>query len=155
MPHVIEGVLNAEGRKFGIVVSRFNDFITAKLLEGALDGLRRLGAKDDDITVVWVPGSFEIPAVAKKLAHSGKVDAVIGLGAVIRGATSHYDLVTNEVAKGLAQTSLEGKVPVIFGVVTADTLEQAIERAGTKAGNRGFHAAQNAAELVSLYSHLG
>lgn len=154
MPNVIEGVLNAQGRKFGIVVSRFNEFITSKLLDGALDGLKRLGAKDEDITVAWVPGAFEIPAVAKRMADSEKMDAVIGLGAVIRGATSHYDLVTNEAAKGLAHVSLDGKVPVIFGVVTADTLEQAIERAGTKAGNRGFSAAHSAVEMVDLYSKI-
>ncbi len=155
MPHVIEGVLNAEGRRFGIIVSRFNEFITSRLLEGALDGLKRLGADEKDLHVVWVPGSFEIPAVAKRLAGSGKVDAVIALGAVIRGATSHYDLVTNEVAKGLAHLSYEGEIPVVFGILTADTLEQAIERAGTKAGNRGYSAAQSAAEMVSLYDRLG
>ncbi len=154
MPKVIEGVLNADGRKFGIVVSRFNDFLTQKLLDGAVDGLRRLGASEDDITIVWVPGSFEIPAVSKKLAESGKVDAVIGLGAVIRGATTHYDLVTNEATKGLAQVAMDGKIPVIFGILTAETLEQAIERAGTKAGNRGFNAAHSAVEMVSLYNKL-
>jgi len=154
MPKVIEGVLDAKGRKFGIIVSRFNDFITSKLLDGALDGLRRLGAIDDDITVVWVPGAFEIPGVAKRMAKSKDFDAVIGIGAVIRGATSHYDLVTNEAAKGLAQTAMEGEVPVIFGILTAETLEQAIERAGTKAGNRGFSAAHSAVEMVSLYNKL-
>jgi 6,7-dimethyl-8-ribityllumazine synthase len=154
MPKVIEGLLKADGRKFGIVVSRFNDFLTQKLLDGAIDGLRRLGASEDDITIVWVPGSFEIPAVSKKLAESGKVDAVIGLGAVIRGATTHYDLVTNEATKGLAQVAMDGKIPVIFGILTAETLEQAIERAGTKAGNRGFSAAHSAVEMVSLYNKL-
>jgi 6,7-dimethyl-8-ribityllumazine synthase len=154
MPKVIEGVLDAKGRKFGIIVSRFNEFITSKLLDGALDGLRRMGAEDDDLTVVWVPGSFEIPGVAKRMAKSGDYDAVIGIGAVIRGATTHYDLVTNEAAKGLAQTAMEGEVPVIFGILTAETIEQAIERAGTKAGNRGFSAAHSAVEMVSLYSKL-
>jgi len=154
MPKVIEGVLSADGKKFGIIVSRFNEFITAKLLDGALDGLKRLGAKDEDITVVWVPGSFEIPGVAKRMAKSGKMDAVIGIGAVIRGATTHYDLVTNEAAKGLAQISMEGQIPIIFGILTAETLEQAIERAGTKAGNRGFSAAQSAVEMVDLYQKL-
>lgn len=154
MPRTIQGKLNAEGRKFAIVCARFNEFITGKLLDGAMDALTRMGARDEDVTVVWVPGSFEIPAVTRKLAESGKVDAVIGLGAVVRGATSHYDLVSAEVAKGLAQISMEGKVPVIFGIVTTDTLEQAIERAGTKAGNRGFDAAHNAVEMVNLYEEL-
>ncbi len=154
MPQVIEGVLDAKGVRFGIVVSRFNEFITNKLLEGALDAIRRMGGSEDDVTVAWVPGSFEIPGVARRLAKSGKVDAVIGLGALIRGSTSHYDLVAAEVSKGLAQTAMEGQIPVIFGVLTAETIEQAIERAGTKAGNRGFHAAQSAVEMASLYGKL-
>jgi 6,7-dimethyl-8-ribityllumazine synthase len=154
MPQVIEGVLDAKGVRFGIVVGRFNEFITNKLLEGALDAIRRLGGSEDDVTIAWVPGSFEIPGVARRLAHSGKVDVVIGLGALIRGSTSHYDLVAAEVSKGLAQTAMEGQVPVIFGVLTAETIEQAIERAGTKAGNRGFHAAQSAVEMANLYSKL-
>ena len=154
MPKVIEGVLKAEGRRFGLVISRFNYFITDQLEAGALDALRRHGAKDDDIIILRVPGSFELPSAAKKLADSGKVDAVIGIGCLIRGATSHYDHIAAEVTKGLAQVAMEGKVPVVYGVVTADTLEQAIERAGTKAGNRGFFAAQSAVELVDLYSQL-
>ncbi|HEB83690.1 MAG TPA: 6,7-dimethyl-8-ribityllumazine synthase [Bacteroidetes bacterium] len=154
MPKVIEGVLKAEGRRFGLVISRFNHFITDQLEAGALDALRRHGAKDDDIIILRVPGSFELPSAAKKLADSGKVDAVIGIGCLIRGATSHYDHIAAEVTKGLAQVAMEGKVPVVYGVVTADTLEQAIERAGTKAGNRGFFAAQSAVELVDLYSQL-
>ena len=154
MPKVIEGVFDAKGRKFGIVVSRFNHFITDRLLEGALDGLHRHGADDNDITVIRVPGSFEIPPVVKKLADSGKVDAVIGMGALIRGSTSHYDHISNEVTKGLAQVSMDGKVPVIYGIVSAENLEQAIERAGTKGGNRGFAAAESAVEMVSLYKSM-
>ncbi len=154
MPNVLQGTLKADGRKFGIVVSRFNEFITQKLLDGAIDGLIRMGAKDADITVAWVPGAFEIPAAARRMAESGKNDAVIGLGAVIRGATSHYDLVAAEVAKGLAHLGISEKIPVVFGVVTTDTIEQAIERAGTKAGNRGFDAAQSAVEMINLYAQL-
>ncbi len=154
MPKIIEGKLSAEGKKFGLIVSRFNNFITDKLVEGALDGLIRHGAKDDDITIVRVPGSFEIPSAARKLAASGKYDAVIGIGAMIRGATSHYDHIAAEVTKGLAQIAMEGNVPVIYGIVTADTLEQAIERAGTKAGNRGFDAALSAIEMISVYDEL-
>ncbi|MCB2210665.1 6,7-dimethyl-8-ribityllumazine synthase [bacterium] len=154
MPQVIEGVLDAKGLRFGIVVSRFNEFITNKLLDGALDAIRRMGGSEDDVTVAWVPGSFEIPGVARRLAKSGKVDAVIGIGALIRGATSHYDLVAAEVTKGLAQTAMEGQIPVIFGILTAETIEQAIERAGTKAGNRGFNAAQTAVEMANLYGKL-
>lgn len=154
MAKTLQGKLNAEGGKFAIVVSRFNEFITSKLLDGALDGLVRLGAGEDDITVAWVPGSFEIPAMARRLAHSNKFDAVIGLGTVIRGSTTHYDLVSNEAAKGLAQLSMNENVPVIFGIVTAETIEQAIERAGTKSGNRGFDAAQTAVEMVNLYKQV-
>lgn len=155
MPKVLEGVLKAEDLKLGIVAGRFNHFITDQLVEGALDAFRRHGGMDDNVIIARVPGSFEMPAVASKLAKSGKVDAIVGLGALIRGATSHYDLVAAEVAKGLAQISIEGSVPVIFGVVTAETIEQAIERAGTKAGNRGFHAVTAAIEMANLYKRLG
>jgi 6,7-dimethyl-8-ribityllumazine synthase len=152
--HVIEGQVVNHGMKFGIVVSRFNEFITSKLLDGALDGLSRHGVPDEDITVAWVPGAFEIPLTAQKMAESGKYDAVIALGAVIRGATSHYDLVCNEVAKGVAQTSLKSGVPVMFGVITTDNLEQAIDRAGAKVGNKGYECATGAIELVNLYKQL-
>ena len=154
MPKIIEGVLDAKGRKFGIVAGRFNHFITDKLLEGAVDGLLRHGAKDADITIVRVPGSFEIPSVAKKLADKGGFDAVIAVGTLIRGATVHFDHISSEVTKGLAQLAMEGKVPVIYGIVTADNIEQAIERAGTKAGNRGFAAAEAAVEMANLYRNL-
>ncbi len=154
MPKVIEGVLNAEGLKIALVVGRFNHFITDQLEAGAIDAITRHGGSKDDITIVRVPGSYEIPAIVRKLAKSGNVDAIIGVGCLIRGATSHYDLVANEVAKGLAVTSMEGQVPVIFGIVTADTIEQAIERAGTKAGNRGFSAATSAIEMANLYKQL-
>lgn len=147
---IYEGKLVAEGLKFGIVVSRFNEFITNKLVGGALDVLRRHGASDDDIDIAWVPGAFEIPLVAQKMAESKKYDAVICLGAVIRGATPHFDYVSAEVTKGVAHVGLETKVPVIFGVLTTDTIEQAIERAGTKAGNKGSDAALSAIETVNL-----
>jgi len=150
----LEGKLSAEGLKFGLVVSRFNDFITRRLLEGAEDALLRHGALPDDLTVAWVPGAVEIPLVAKKLAASGAFDAVVALGAVIRGATSHYDLVCNVVASGVAAAALETGVPVIFGVVTTDTTEQAIERAGTKAGNKGAEAAISAVEMANLLRRL-
>ena len=150
MPKIIEAKLNAEGKKFALVVSRFNDFITEKLLTGAIDALSRSGAADDDIDVVKVPGSFEIPLVAKKAAERGHYDAVICLGAVIRGATPHFDYVSAEVSKGIAVVSLETQTPVIFGIVTTDTIEQAIERAGTKAGNKGWHAAITAIEMANL-----
>ena len=136
--NTLEGMLVAkEGMKVGIVVARFNEFITNKLLGGAVDGLTRHGVADDNITTAWVPGAFEIPLIAEKMAKSGKYDAVICLGAVIRGATSHYDYVCNEVSKGVAQVSLQSEIPVLFGVVTTENIEQAIERAGTKAGNKG------------------
>ena len=154
MVKTIEGGLNAQGVSIGIVVSRFNDFITAKLLDGALDRLKRLGADEKNITVVKVPGSWEIPCVAEKLAASGSCDAVICLGAVIRGATPHFEYIAAEVAKGIAKASFDTKVPVIFGVITADTLEQAIERAGTKAGNKGSDAAQTAVEMVNLFKEI-
>ncbi|WP_111644321.1 6,7-dimethyl-8-ribityllumazine synthase [Paranoxybacillus vitaminiphilus] len=147
---VIEGNLVGTGLKIGIVVSRFNEFITGKLLSGAMDGLKRHSVDENDITVVWVPGAFEIPLMAKKMAESGKFDAVITLGAVIRGATSHYDYVCNEVAKGVSHAALSTGTPVIFGVLTTDTIEQAIERAGTKAGNKGWEAAVSAIEMGNV-----
>ena len=150
MPKLHEAKLIAEGKKFGLVVSRFNDFITEKLLSGALDALVRIGAADKDIEVVKVPGAFEIPLAAKKLAQKGRYHAVICLGAVIRGATPHFDYVSAEVSKGIAQVSLESSIPIIFGVVTTDTLEQAIERAGTKSGNKGWSAAMAAVEMANL-----
>ncbi|BDD86109.1 6,7-dimethyl-8-ribityllumazine synthase [Desulfofustis limnaeus] len=150
----IEGNLKADGKRFGIVVSRFNSFIAERLLEGALDSLRRSGAEDGNITVVRVPGAFEIPLVAKKLALTGSYDAVICLGAVIRGATPHFDVVVNEVSKGAAQAGLETGVPVLFGVLTTETIEQAIERAGTKAGNKGGEVAVAAIEMANLLPSL-
>jgi len=150
MVKIIEGNLVGTGLKVGIVVSRFNEFITSKLLSGAMDGLKRHGVEETDITVTWVPGAFEIPLVAKKMAESKAFDAVITLGAVIRGATSHYDYVCNEVAKGVSQSSLTTGIPVIFGVLTTDTIEQAIERAGTKAGNKGWEAAVSAIEMANV-----
>ena len=154
MAKVLEGVLNAEGMRFALVASRFNDFITSKLLEGAIDTLKRHGCAEDNITVVWVPGAFETPLARRKLAASGKFDAVVALGAVIRGATSHFDYVAAEVSKGIAQVSLDSGVPVIFGVLTTDTIEQAIERAGTKAGNKGADSALAAIEMVSLLGEI-
>ncbi len=145
-----EGTLLGEGLRFGVVISRFNEFITARLLEGAEDALLRHGVKEGDIEVAWTPGSFEIPLVAKKMAQSGKYVAIICLGAVIRGGTPHFDYVASEVSKGIAAVGLETGMPVIYGVVTADTLEQAIERAGTKMGNAGFQAAMSAIEMANL-----
>jgi 6,7-dimethyl-8-ribityllumazine synthase len=150
MAKVFEGKLLAEGLKFGIVVSRFNEFITKKLLDGALDALARHGAKGDDITIAWVPGTFEIPLVAQKMASSGKYDAVICLGALIRGATPHFEYIAAEVTKGIAQVGLSTGVPAVFGVTTTDNIEQAIERAGTKGGNKGSDAAEAAIEMVNL-----
>ena len=150
MPTIVEGKLLAQGKKFSIVVSRFNDFITDKLLGGAMDALTRCGASEDDIEIVKVPGAFAIPLVAKKLAANGTFHAVIGLGAVIRGSTPPFDYVSAEVTKGIAMVSLESKIPVIFGIVTTDTIEQAIERAGTKAGNKGWSAAMAAIEMANL-----
>ena len=150
----IQGMLDAKGLKFGIVVSRFNELITNKLLEGALDALKRLGADENDIVIVRVPGSFEIPQVAIKLAKSGKFDAIICLGALIRGATPHFDYLSAEVTKGIAQSALESGVPITFGVITADNLEQAIERAGTKMGNKGFDAAVSAVEMAQVFKQL-
>lgn len=149
-----EGKLLAEGLKFGLVASRFNEMIVRRLLGGALDTLKRHGATEESIEVAWVPGGFELPLVASKLAESGRYDAVICLGAIIRGATPHFEYVAAEVAKGIAQVSLKTGLPVIYGVVTADTIEQAVERAGTKAGNRGADAAQAAIEMVNLLREL-
>ncbi|EDU35982.1 6,7-dimethyl-8-ribityllumazine synthase [Clostridium sporogenes] len=151
---IYEGKLTAEGLKVGIVVSRFNEFITSKLLAGSIDCLKRHGAKEDNIEICWVPGAFEIPVIAKKMASKGKYDAVICLGAVIRGATPHFDYVSSEVSKGVAHVSLDKEVPVIFGVLTTDTIEQAIERAGTKAGNKGYDAAMSAIEMSNLIKIL-
>ena len=151
MPKFHEAKLNAEGKKFALVVGRFNDFITEKLLSGALDALVRSGAADEDLEVVKVPGAFEIPLVAKKMANTKRFDAVICLGAVIRGSTPHFDYVSAEVSKGVATASMESEIPIIFGVITTDTIEQAIERAGTKAGNKGWSAAIAAVEMANLF----
>lgn len=152
----LEGKLVSEnGIKVGIVAARFNEFITSKLVGGALDGLKRENVKDEDIDVAWVPGAFEIPLIASKMAKSRKYDAIICVGAVIRGSTSHYDYVCSEVSKGIAQVSLANDIPVMFGVLTTDTIEQAIERAGTKAGNKGFECAQGAIEMVNLIHEIG
>lgn len=147
---IYEGNLIAEGLKFGVVVGRFNEFIGSKLLAGALDALKRHGAQEEDVEIAWVPGAFEIPLVAKKMAKSNKYNAVICLGAVIRGTTSHYDYVCSEVSKGIANVSLDTEVPVIFGVLTTESIEQAIERAGTKAGNKGYDAGVTAIEMANL-----
>ena len=155
MPKIVEANLIAEGKKFALVVSRFNDFITERLVGGAVDALVRCGAKDDDVDVVKVPGAFEIPLIAKKMAQKKKYDAVICLGAVIRGATPHFDYVSAEVSKGIAVVSMESEIPVIFGIITTDTLEQAIERAGTKSGNKGFSAAMAAVEMANLLETIG
>ena len=150
-----EGNLVSQGIRVGVVCSRFNDFLVSKLLSGCQDGLLRHGVRDEDISVAWVPGAFEIPLVAAKMAKSGRFDAVIALGAVIRGSTSHYDYVCSEVSKGIAHASLESGVPVLFGVLTTETIEQAIERAGSKAGNKGAECAQGAIEMVNLLRALG
>ncbi|MGI6294885.1 MAG: 6,7-dimethyl-8-ribityllumazine synthase [Armatimonadota bacterium] len=155
MPKKYEGQLVAKDLKIGIVASRFNEFITNKLVEGAIDALTRHGVEDSDIAVAWVPGAFEIPMVARKLAESGKCDAVICLGAVIRGSTPHFDYVAAEVSKGVAQVGMNTGVPTIFGVITTDNIEQAIERAGTKAGNKGFEAGESAIEMVNLFRSMG
>ena len=147
---IYEGKLVSEGIKVGVVCARFNDFLVSKLLSGCEDGLLRRGVREEDIEVAWVPGAFEIPLIAKKMAESGKYDAVIALGAVIRGSTSHYDYVCAEVSKGVAQAALGSGVPVMFGILTTDTIEQAVERAGTKAGNKGAECAQGAIEMVNL-----
>ena len=151
----IEGnVIAPEGMKVGIIASRFNSFIVEKLLDGAVDGLVRHGVEENNITAVWVPGAFEIPITAEKMANSGKYDAVIAVGAVIRGSTSHYELVTNEATKGIAQVGMHSKVPVLFGVITTENIEQAIERAGSKAGNNGYDCALGAIEMVNVLNQL-
>lgn len=152
--NLIQGNLMAQGLKVGIAASRFNEFIVSKLVGGAEDGLLRHGAAPEDIDLVWVPGAFELPFAAKKMAAAGKYDAVICLGAVIRGSTTHYDLVCAEVSKGIANVGLSGETPVIFGVLTTDTIEQAVERAGTKSGNKGFDAAVSAIEMANLMRDL-
>ncbi|WP_374721329.1 6,7-dimethyl-8-ribityllumazine synthase [Peribacillus tepidiphilus] len=154
MNRVFEGNLIGSGLKIGIVVSRFNEFITSKLLSGALDSLHRHGVEKENVDVAWVPGAFEIPLAAKKMADSKRYDAIITLGTVIRGSTSHYDYVCNEAAKGIAQTSLSSGIPVIFGIVTTENIEQAIERSGTKAGNKGWEAAVSAIEMANLTRSL-
>jgi 6,7-dimethyl-8-ribityllumazine synthase len=155
MPKLYEGHLLGQGLKFGLVVGRFNEFITGKLLSGALDALNRHGVADGDVDVAWVPGAFEVPMVAGKMAGTGRYDAVICLGAVIRGATPHFDYVAGEVAKGIARVGLDSGVPTVFGVITADTIEQAIERAGTKAGNKGWDAAVTGIEMANLMKNIG
>jgi len=154
MPRFVEGEISAKGIKVAIVVSRFNDFICQRLLDGALDALKRHGASDDQITIVKVPGCFEIPSMAKKLALDSRFDCVICLGAVIRGATPHFEYISSQVARGIASVALESQIPVAFGVITTDTLEQAIERAGAKSGNKGWDAAVSAMEMVSLFKAL-
>ncbi|MCX5852007.1 MAG: 6,7-dimethyl-8-ribityllumazine synthase [Deltaproteobacteria bacterium] len=154
MTRIIEGNIVAKGLKFCIVASRFNDFISGKLIEGAVDALKRAKAAEEDITIVRVPGAFEIPVVAKKIAKSGKYHAIICLGAVIRGATPHFEYISAEVSKGIAQVALETETPIAFGVITADTLEQAIERAGAKSGNKGWDAAISAIEMANLFKSL-
>lgn len=155
MPKVFQGHLSAKGKRFGIIVSRFNELICSKLLEGALDCLIRSGCNENDIEVAWVPGSFEIPVAAKRFAASKKYNAIICLGAVIRGATPHFEYISAEVTKGIAQVSLEFDIPVAYGIITPDTLEQALERAGTKAGNKGWDAAQSAIEMADLFDKIG
>ena len=155
MPKLIEGNLQSTGFKFAIVASRFNNFVVDRLLDGALDALKRTGARDEDVTVLRTPGSFEIPALAQKAATGGAYDAVICVGAVIRGGTPHFDYIAAEVTKGIAQVAMAAPVPVVYGVITTDTIEQAIERAGTKAGNKGYDAAMTAVELCNLYRALG
>lgn len=151
---VLEGQLTAKGMRIGIIAARFNEFITSKLISGALDTLRRHGAEEDNITLAWVPGAFEIPLVAKKMAQSGKYDGLICLGAVIRGATSHYDYVCNEASKGIAMVNMETGIPTGFGVLTTENIEQAVERAGTKAGNKGSDTAMAIMEMVNLTKQL-
>jgi 6,7-dimethyl-8-ribityllumazine synthase len=154
MPKIIEGKIVAKGMKFGIVASRFNDFICSRLIDGAVDALIRAGAEEKDIAIYKVPGSFELPLTAKKLAKSTRFDAVICLGAIIRGATPHFEYISAEVSKGIASVGLETEIPVIFGVLTTDTIEQAIERAGTKSGNKGADAAMTAIEMVDLFKKI-
>jgi len=155
MAKTFEGKLIAKGLKFGMVLSRFNNFIAERLLEGALDALKRSGAEEEDCTVARVPGAFEIPLAAKKMAKSGRYDAIICLGCVIRGATPHFEYIATEVTKGIAHLSLENEIPISFGVLITDTIEQAIERAGTKAGNKGFDAAMSAIEMANLMKEIG
>lgn len=154
MPHVYEGHLVSQGLRYGIVVGRFNEFIVSKLLSGALDALKRHGVEDGEVEIAWVPGAFEIPLITQKMAESGKYDAVITLGAVIRGSTPHFDFVCNEAAKGVAAVGLKTGVPTIFGVLTTDSIEQAVERAGTKAGNKGWESAVSAIEMANLTKAL-
>lgn len=154
MPKIIEGIFDAKDKKFAIVVARWNQFVVHKLLEGALDSLKRNQTPDENITVVYCPGAFEIPVVVKKLAESGEYDAVISLGAVIRGSTPHFDYVSNEVTKGVAHVSLDTGLPCILGVLTTDTIEQAIERSGSKAGNKGFESASSAIEMACLMKEI-
>ncbi len=154
MPRLIEGEISAKGIKFAIVVSRFNDFISQRLLDGALDALKRHGASDDKIAIVKVPGAFEIPSMAKRLSLGDQFDCVICLGAVIRGATPHFEYISAQVARGIASVALESGIPISFGIITSDTLEQAIERAGAKSGNKGWDAAVSAMEMVSLFKVL-
>ena len=154
-PKVHRGKLSAEGFRFAIVASRWNDFLTSKLIDGAVDGLESLGAVENDVEIFMVPGSFELPSVARKIADGGKFDAIIALGVVIRGETAHFDYVAGEAASGIGQVSMQTGVPVMFGVVTANTVEQAINRCGVKAGNKGYEAAMAAVEVVNLYSALG
>ncbi|MFQ5953278.1 MAG: 6,7-dimethyl-8-ribityllumazine synthase [Candidatus Omnitrophota bacterium] len=151
---LIKGDLIAKGKKFGIAVSRFNEFVSSKLVDGAVDALARHGAKETDLSVVWVPGSFELPIIAQKMTSSGKYDAVICLGVIIRGDTPHFEFIASETAKGIAKVAMDSDVPCVFGVVTADTLEQAIDRAGTKSGNKGRDAALSAIEMSSLYAEI-
>ena len=151
---IYEGNLISEGLKFGIVIGRFNEFIGSKLLGGAMDGLKRHGVNEDEIDIAWVPGAFEIPLIAKKMAKSKKYDVIITLGAVIKGSTPHFDYVSAEVSKGVAHVALDSEIPVIFGVLTTNSIEEAIERAGTKAGNKGFEAALSAIEMVNLIKQI-
>jgi len=153
-PRIVQGALRAEGLRFAIVVSRFNDFVTNRLLAGALDALERLGAEEKNIVVYRVPGSFELPLMAKRLATSGRWDAILCLGTIIRGETPHFEYIAAETAKGIATAAMETGVPIVFGVITADTLEQAIDRAGAKSGNKGFEAALTAVELANLYREV-
>lgn len=154
MPHVFEGHLVSTGLKYGIVAGRFNEFIVSKLVSGALDALKRHGVKDEEVNIAWVPGAFEIPLIAQKMAESGKYDAVITLGAVIRGSTPHFDYVCSEAAKGIAQVGMKTGIPTVFGVLTTESIEQAIERAGTKAGNKGWEVAVAAIEMANLTNQL-
>lgn len=154
MPKTYEGTLSVKGKKFGLVVSRFNEFITKRLLDGAIDRLVRSGANESDVEVAWVPGAFEIPLACMKMAETKKYDALIAIGAIIRGATPHFEFVSSELAKGISKISLDAGIPVVFGVITTDSIEQAIERAGTKSGNKGAQAAESAIEMVNLLDSI-